>query len=243
MKPKLVATIALITIIALSAFYIVWQNQQATSATQNEDGLFQLAAFNTFCTGQYQGNMTYQDLEKHGDFGIGTFDGLAGEMVAYDGVFYQIPSSGIPREADPAQLAPYATITYFHTDQTFQVENLNYTSLQTFLTRSLPDTAIYAIKMQGTFSSVEARSPQKQAEPYPNITDALETQALFNLSDVSATAVGFRFPASMDGVDYAGYHMHIITDDHSAGGHILNCFIENATVEVDVIKQYNLTLP
>ena len=239
---KLAVTAALIVVVAASAFYIGWQTN-TTAPDSESDVLFQLAAFNTFSTGQYAGVMTYEELERHGDFGIGTFDGLDGEMVAVDGVFYQIPSSGIPREADPSQTAPYATITYFHPTQTYQVSNVNYEGLRTFLDEKLSDDAIYAIKVHGVYSTIEARSPLKQIEPYPNITDALKTQALFNLTDASATAVGIYFPPNMDGVDYAGYHLHIITDDHVAGGHILNCHIQQATIEIDKIQQYTLILP
>jgi acetolactate decarboxylase len=224
---------------------VVWQ-QQATSAstTTKGDMLFQLAAFNTFASGKYAGVMTYSELEQHGDFGIGTFDGLDGEMLAYDGDFYQIPSDGIPRQADPTQTAPYATITYFDVDQTYTVNNLNYTQLKAFLDEKLTDKeAIYAIKVNGEYINALTRSPQKQAEPYLNLTEAIKTQGIFNLNNIEATAVGFWFPKSMDGVDYADYHLHLITKDHTAGGHLLECIIQNATVEVDVIKDYQLILP
>jgi acetolactate decarboxylase len=234
---------ALIIVVAVSAFYVGWQIQPNTPA-KKEDQLFQLAAFNTFSTGQYAGTMSYADLEKHGDFGIGTFDGLDGEMIALDGVFYQIPSSGVPREADPTQTAPYATITYFQADKTLTVSGLNYTGLKAYLDGQLTaKDAIYAIKVNGNFDSAQTRSPEKQTQPYPNINDALKTQHFFSLTSVSATAVGFYFPSSMDGVDYAGYHLHLITSDHTAGGHLLDCTIQNATVEVETINNYNLVLP
>jgi acetolactate decarboxylase len=244
LKSKWLIASTLIILIACSAIYVVWQSQASAPAqTAKKDALFQLAAFNTFSTGQYAGVMSYADLEKHGDFGIGTFDGLDGEMIALDGVFYQIPSSGVPRQADPTQMAPYATITYFNADYTFNVYTLNYSNLKAFLDRHLSNGTIYAIKVHGAFDSAQTRSPEKQTQPYPNINDALKTQHLFNLTGVSASAVGFYFPSSMDGVDYAGYHLHLITDDHTAGGHLLDCMIQNATVEVDVIKNYNLVLP
>ena len=47
----------------------------------------------------------------------------------------------------------------------------------------------------------------------------------------------------MDGVDYAGYHLHLITDDRTAGGHLLDCIIDNAVVEIDQINEYRLILP
>lgn len=244
-KAKWALTAVLVVIVGLSAFYAGMQTQPNTSSATDRDALYQLTPYNTFITGKYAGVMPYSELEKHGDFGIGTFDGLDGEMVAFNGEFYQIPSSGIPRRAEPTQTVPYATIAYFHADRTFTVSGLNYTQLKTYLDGQLGTSGdiIYGIKVTGTFDWALTRSPQKQTEPYMNITEALKTQAVFNLSNVSATAAGFWFPSSMNGIDYAGYHIHFLTDDRTAGGHLLDCIINNATVEVDVINRYNLVLP
>jgi alpha-acetolactate decarboxylase len=244
-KAKWALTIALLAVVACSAFLVGLQIQPAPSSTTDRDTLYQLTAYNTFITGKYAGVMPYSELEKHGDFGIGTFDGLDGEMIALNGEFYQIPSTGIPRMVDPTQTAPYATITYFQADRTFTVSGLNYTQLKSYLDGQLGTSSdvIYAIKVSGTFDWAQTRSPQKQSQPYQNITEALKTQSVFNLTDVAGTAVGFWFPASMSGVDYAGYHIHFITDDRTAGGHLLDCIINNATVEVGIINNYNLALP
>ena len=244
-KGKYALTAILIVIVACSAFYVGLQTQQNPSATTDKDALYQLTPYDTFITGKYGGVMPYSELEKHGDFGIGTFDGLDGEMIALNDEFYQIPSTGIPRRAETTQTAPYATITYFQVDRTFTVSNLNYTQLKTYIDGQLGTSSdvIYGIKVIGTFEWAQTRSPQKQSEPYQNITKALETQSVFNLSDVSAIAVGFWFPPSMSGIDYAGYHLHFITDDKSAGGHLLDCIINNATIEVDIINNYYLVLP
>ncbi len=37
--------------------------------------------------GIYDGVISFEDLKKHGDFGIGTFDQLDGEMIAFDNEF------------------------------------------------------------------------------------------------------------------------------------------------------------
>ena len=231
-------------IVVTSVFYLAWQCQTTNSPAIDQDLLFQLSAFNTFTNGSYAGTMTYSNLSKQGDFGIGTFDGLDGEMIALDGIFYQIPSDGIPKEVQPMQTSPYATVTFFEADQTFRTSDLNYTQLQTFLDNKLiVKNAIYAIKISGTFTYAQTRSPQKQVEPYPKINDALKTQSVFPLNNVSASAVGFWFPSNMDGVDYAGYHFHLITDDHTAGGHLLDCIVGNIRIEVDQINRYQLFLP
>lgn len=241
-KSKWLIASALITVIACSTLFIGWQYQTNPGIAPDKDTVFQLAAFNTFSTGQYAGAMPYSEIEQHGDFGIGTFEGLNGEMLALNGVFYQITSSGVPKEVEPTQISPHATVTYFEADKNFTVAGLNYIDLKERIDKQL-DTlkdVIYAIKVSGTYDYVQARSPEKQVEPYPNLTDALKTQAIFNFTDVSATAVGYWFPSSMNGVVPAGYHLHIITDNHTAGGHLLDCIINNATVQVDVNNKYNL---
>ena len=137
MKPKIKIMFAVFicAFIVFSVFFVAGQYQ--THPGNDRDTLFQLAAFNTFSMGNYTGTMSYTDLGAHGDFGIGTFDGLDGEMIALGNVFYQIPSSGVPREAQPTQTAPYATITYFEADQIFSVSNLTYTELRTYLGRQV----------------------------------------------------------------------------------------------------------
>jgi len=241
-KSNAAIVVAVCFLIGLSVFSVTWQFKP--ESTVDHDVLFQLAAFNTFSLGNYAGTMSYSNLSQKGDFGIGTFDGLDGEMIALNGVFYQIPSDGAPKEASATQTAPYATVTFFEVDQTFSVSSFNYTQLKAFLDeKSTSKDAIYAVKVTGFFDWAQTRSPQKQTAPYPNITEALKTQAVFSLSNVSASAVGFWFPLSMDGVDYAGYHLHLITDDRTAGGHLLDCIIRNATVEIDQINRYELVLP
>ncbi len=239
LKTKLVTVTTVTALIIFGGFYALLQ-----TPTTKSDALFQLAPFNTFSTGNYTGTMPYSELAKHGDFGIGTFDGLDGEMIALNGHFYQIPSTGTPKEADPNQKAPYATITFFDADKTLTISSLNYTQLKAYLDTQLTSkNAIYAIKVTGTVDYAQTRSPQKQIEPYPNITQALKTQSVWGLSNVSATAAGFWFPSSMDGVDSIGYHLHLITQDNTAGGHLLDCIIRDATVEIDQIDEYNLVLP
>ncbi len=244
MKQKWTLALALIIVISISAFYVAWQSQANTSTAVDEDTLFQIASFNTFSMGNFAGYMSYGELAKHGDFGIGTLDGLDGEMLALDGVFYQIPADGNPVQITPDAMAPYATVTFFEADRTLTVTGLNYTQLKAQIDDALSSQdAIYAIKVSGSYDYAQTRSPQKQAQPYPALTDALKNQSVFTLSNVSATAVGFWFPGSMNGVDYAGYHLHLITDDRTAGGHLLDCIIRNASVEIDQINKYDLVLP
>lgn len=229
----------------LIASLIFFHSGPGSNLTERSDTIFQVSAFNTFSAGNFDGNTTFAELEKHGDLGIGTLNGLNGEMIALDGVFYQIPTSGIPRQIDSSEKTPYATVVFFHTTQTIQVASeQNYSQLTEDINSTLPDpNAIYAIRVHGFFDSAETRSVPIQTQPYSTIADAVKNQTVFNLNSVEGTAVGFYFPNNMEGVDYSGYHLHFLTDDHSAGGHLLECNIRNGTVEMDQINDYHLKIP
>jgi acetolactate decarboxylase len=227
----------------LSGLYVLTVSKAKTAVNENRDILFQISAFNTFSTGKYDGTTSFKELSKHGDFGIGTLNGLNGEMIALNGVFYQIPIDGVPVQINPGALTPYATVTFFDADQILHVNGLNYSELITYIGQSLPDDQkIYAIKVNGTFENAKTRSVPIQTEPYPTLTEAVSHQVVFELSDVSGTAVGFYFPQSMSGVDFAGYHLHFLTDDFTAGGHLLDCIIRDATVTIDCTSKYALVL-
>jgi acetolactate decarboxylase len=239
-----VGVLALVTLIFSSGFFILWSRSNNNIVTDRET-LFQIEAFNTFSSGNYDGYMTYSELAEHGDFGIGTFHGLDGEMIALNGVFYQIPYDGKPKQVDPNIKAPYATATFSEADKTKTVLGpVDYLDIQTSIHSLMSiENAIYAVRISGNFVYAESRSLPPQTKPYPTITEVVKNQSIFILNNVSATAVGFWFPSNMDGVDYAGYHFHLITDDHSAGGHLLDFIAENVTVEIDQTNKFNLVLP
>ena len=56
--------------------------------------------------GIYDGEMTIGELLGKGNFGIGTFDALDGEMIILDGVCYQLRGDGTATIADLDQERP-----------------------------------------------------------------------------------------------------------------------------------------
>jgi len=240
-----VGVLGLIVIASCAVFYAVWASRPNANAAVDRDTLFQVAAFNTFSAGNYDGYMPYSELSRYGDFGIGTFHGLDGEMIALNGVFYQIPVDGKPRQAASGSKTPYATVTFFEADETLSVAGpLNYPGLMAAIDALLPaDGAIYAIKISATYDYAQTRSVPIQTKPYPPLAEVIKNQSVFVLYNVSGTAAGFWFPSSMDGVDFAGYHLHLITDDLTAGGHLLDCTARSITIEIDQINNYHLMLP
>ena len=237
--------VAILSIAVVSvAFYETVQLKFGADAVESPGTLFQLQAFNLFAAGNYEGNTTFAEIARHGDFGIGTVNGLNGEMIALNGEFFQIPTEGSPRRIGESEKTPYATVTFFEADWTLQVDSLNYSQLTECINATLPNyDAIYAIKIHGFFTFAKTRSVPMQTKPYSPLLEAIKKQTVFTRDGAYATSVGFYFPASMDGVDATGYHLHLITDDRTLSGHLLECVVENATVEIGRINNYHLLIP
>ena len=208
------------------------------------DALYQVSTIDALLAGCYDGAAEFSELAKMGNTGLGTVDGLDGEMIAVDGVFYRVDIDGSVHEIPDDAETPFAVVTYFQEDRSFPVSDLTYDGLKTALTEALPSENIfYTIVISGTFSRMTVRSVPRQEPPYPPLVEAIKHQAVFELEDVSGTMVGFFFPESAAGINVAGFHLHFLTDDRSAGGHVLDCEIGDAIAEIDDSTELFLVLP
>ncbi|MCW4016569.1 MAG: acetolactate decarboxylase [Candidatus Bathyarchaeota archaeon] len=211
---------------------------------ESRETVFQVAAFKPFAQGDYDGDVTFAALAEHGDFGLGTLNGLDGEMVALGGVFYQVAVDGVPREIASAEKTPFALVTFFEADQTIHVDGaMNYSELTAYIDQNIsPEDALYAIKVHGVYDYAKTRSVPVQTEPYPPLTEVIENQTVFTVSNVAGTTAGFRLPSYMAEINVEGYHFHFIADDELSGGHLLDCIVRNATIEIDYTYNYELVL-
>jgi acetolactate decarboxylase len=207
--------------------------------------LFQTSTLQALMAGVYDGDLTFQELARHGDFGLGAFDALDGEMIALDGAFYQARANGRVSPVAGAMTTPFAEVTFFKADRTHMIEMpMNFRQLLAYVDRLLPNPNLpYAIRIDGFFPSVKTRSMPRQQKPYPPLAAAAAKQAVFDLAGVKGVIVAFRHPAYLAGINLPGYHCHFITADRLAGGHLLDCRVEGATVAVDAIPNFYLRLP
>jgi acetolactate decarboxylase len=212
---------------------------------QGRDLLFQVSTLGALQEGVYDGAASMRDLGQHGDFGIGTFAGLDGEMAELDGKFYQIKADGKVYLVEETVKTPFAAVTFFEVDQTVPLKTpLNYQQLQAYILTLLPTQNIpYAIKISGNFQSVKTRSVPRQTKPYPRLIEVTKNQPTFELGKVRGTILGFWLPQYLAGVNLAGYHCHFLSDDRQAGGHLLECQLIAGTLEVDYTYGLKLVLP
>ena len=81
------------------------------------------------------------------------------------------------------------------------------------------------------------RAPQEK--PYPPLAEVAKTQPVFHLEDVGGTLAGFRFPDFAHGLNVPGFHLHFLTEDRRAGGHVLNLVLERGEVAIDASASFS----
>ena len=193
------------------------------AAQEDRRILFQVSTIGALLEGVFDGDVTFDEVKRHGDFGIGTFNGLDGEMIGLDGEYYQVRSDGKVYPVDGSAKTPFLSVVFFHAGQSHRLaEELDYKNLQSRLDDLLPTrNLIYAIRIKGTFQDLKVRSVSQQKAPYPTLLEATKNQSVFELQNVPGTMVGFYFPDYMGALNVPGYHFHFISDDKKAGGHVL----------------------
>jgi acetolactate decarboxylase len=207
--------------------------------------LFQASTIGALLDGAYDGDVTFAELAGHGDLGLGTLNALDGEMIAVDGRFYRADLDGDIEEIDPSERTPFAAMAWFEPSLERPLHGpLSYEDLLSELDAVAADPdASCAIRIDGEFELVRARSVPRQLPPYRPLGEVVAEQRVFELGDVSGSVVGFRFPDYARGLEVDGYHLHFIADDRSRGGHVLELRPREAVARIDLSGELHVELP
>jgi acetolactate decarboxylase len=206
--------------------------------------LYQLSTAGALVEGIYRGETTVARLRKHGDLGLGTFEGLDGEMVVVDGRFYQVRSDGMVSEVGDEASSPYAVLTKFDPGAPTPLSNCSsLKELEEELDRlRTSDNLFYAIRVDGLFSTVRTRAVPRTPDGVP-LVEAAAAQPEFHLADVRGTIVGFWSPPYFKTLTVPGYHLHFLAEARNAGGHLLDCAGRELIARIERESNLRLTLP
>lgn len=217
----------------------------STFASAAEHVLYQVSTINALMQGIYDGPTTVGSLLAQGNFGLGTFTQLDGEMVVLDGTCYQVRSDGQVAVMPKTATTPFAAVTTFTADNSFPVTtSMTLEVLEKMIDAKLSNKNIfYAVKITGTFSMLHARSVPKQHQPYPLLTTVVQTQPVFEMHDVQGTIVAFRCPMYVAGINVTGYHLHFLGAGFKTGGHVMDCTLSNGAIQIAELSTFSLALP
>jgi len=216
-----------------------------SAGAQDRDVLFQTSTISALLEGAYDGQTTVRELKTRGDFGLGTFDALDGEMVVLDGEVYQVRADGRVVVPPDETTTPFAAVTFFDADFSVAVANIaDMQELEKVLDEHVPTANLmYAVRVTGQFEYIKVRSVPRQEKPYPRLAEVAKTQPVFEYRNVRGTIVGLRLPEYVKGINMPGYHFHFISEDRSGGGHLLDCRTTSAAAEFDHTFSLHLVLP
>lgn len=217
----------------------------ASNPIADRKTLTQVSTINALTAGVYDGVMTCGKLKGYGDFGVGTFNALNGEMVVLDSQVYQIKSDGKVYTVPDTETTPFAEVTFFDSDQEINIPaDTDLPGLQTAVDGAISSVNnIYAIKIHGNFKYMKVRSVPVQSKPYPPLTEVTAKQNVFEYKDIQGTIVAFRCPPYVNGINVVGYHWHFLSDDRQKGGHVLGLQTGEVKTQLDATPELLMILP
>ena len=243
---RLILALAMLCMMVLSSCAPAGESAVVQDMT-NKDVLYQVALLQSLVQGYYDGIVTVGELKQHGDTGIGTFEGVNGEMIVLDGIVYQAVADGSIAIPSDEETVPFSNVTFFDTDETLPLSGIaDMAALQDTMSsvvNRLGANCFYLVKIEGTFDSIMVRSEYKQEKPYRALDVALaEDQTEFAYENISGTIVGLYCPDYMGGLNTTGWHFHFITEDRTRGGHVLQVSIADAEAAFDMTDGFEMAL-
>jgi acetolactate decarboxylase len=206
--------------------------------------LFQISISGALVAGVYDREVSVRSILEHGDFGLGTFAHLDGEMVVLDGRAYQVQGSGRVLEARPDAGAPFAVVTRFSPQLQIDIGSVaSFSDLEAFCDQYRSSGNIfYAMRLDGNFKRVRTRAVNPP-QPGTRLVDAARAQSEFSFEGIDGTLVGLWSPGFSSAFSVAGYHFHFLSNDRRHGGHVLEVAADSLRLRVEPLTDFRLALP
>ena len=218
----------------------------AVAAPVRASEVYQISTISSLLAGGYDGDTTVGELIGHGGFGLGTFNGVDGEMMVLDGEVFRGTVDGGAHMVAPSELTPFAVVVPLRPQGSAPVAaGQSFEQLEAALD-ALPYSAsrVLAARVEGRFRAVAVRSEPKQQPPYRPLADVMKAQqAVHTLVEVDGTLIGFRFPAAASSVNVAGWHFHFLSADKTRGGHVLSLTTGAAVALLEEFADLRIRFP
>ena len=227
--------------------------------------MYQVATLQSLMTGYTRAVITVEELMKHGDTGLGTFEDVNGEMIVSGGHCYKALDDGSVIEASPDEGVPFSSVAFLGNDEadeteeseekfssdrtTFEIENIqDIDSLKAILDNKVEEwfglNSMHVVRIDGSFSTVSARSEAPLRSQHISLKTILSgTQKSFQFDDVSGTMVCIYYPDYMSGINAPGWHLHFLSEDKTMGGHVFDLKMEHGTAVMAKLSAIEIQLP
>jgi len=152
------------------------------------------------------------------------------------GICYQVTHDGKVHIVPGDNTTPFATVAFFHADETVQTSGpANYSAFMAEVGSELQSpNSFYVIMIHAVFSELTLRSVSPAQQPYPPLSQIIANQTVFSYKGASGTMVGIYSPDMIGTLDSPGFHFHFLSDDKAKGGHVLGWQSTPLSVQLDL---------
>lgn len=211
--------------------------------------MYQISTLQALLLGYTKGVVSAGKFIEHGEIGLGTFAGVNGEMIVLDRQIYKADNEGNVTKVSDDEGIPFAAITSMRDVIEFDIEKVDsIDQLRVILTNAIEEdfglNSMYAIRIDGRFSVVKARSESGLVAHHVELSKILKlNQKDFEFKDIEGTMVCLYFPDYMDGVNAAGWHLHFVDESRMHGGHVFDLQFEKASAKRTKVQNIQIQLP
>ena len=212
--------------------------------------IYQYSLLNALMDGVCETGISASTLLSKGNQGLGTFARMNGELILLDGQVWQLQAGGNIREADDADQIPFAVATTFVPEQTREVSLAGKEDIDRVLDgfNDHAKNLFMIYRVDGVFNWLKCRTVRGQEYPGQPLSELGKKQSVEKYQNIEGTIVGFRTPTNWQGFGVAGEHLHFISKDRSAGGHVLEVQDDAAgsgkvTMRMAVASNVHVELP
>ncbi len=211
--------------------------------------MYQVSTLQALALGYTKSVITVKDLMEQGNTGLGTYEGVDGEMIVIDGRCYRAKDDGGVEEAEETMGIPFASVCSMEEARDFELEYVkNVEGLKQYLNNLIEEwfglNSMHMVRIDGFFDLVDARSETGYFAMHVSLKDMLaETQKAFQFENVEGSLICVYYPDYMDGINAAGWHFHFISKDRTKGGHVFEVKLREGHGRMDKITQIEIQLP
>ena len=210
-----------------------------------DNHIYQYSLLNALMDGVSETGIPVSKLASKGNQGLGTFVRMNGELLFLDGKVYQLEAEGKIREADDDDQIPFAVSTQFvpHVTREVQLRDKNDIDRALDGFNDHAKNLFMSYRITGRFDYLKSRTVRGQEYKGQPLSELGKKQSVEAYENIDATIIGFRTPTNWQGFGVAGEHLHFITNDRKAGGHVLEVTAANVEMQMAVASNVHVELP
>lgn len=203
--------------------------------------IYQIGVLPAFLNGIYEGDVSFEQIQKLGDFGLGAVNQLKGELVGLDGEFYQMDEWGKASKVNPQNTTPFALVSQFIVYKKLRLHNIQSLEDLTKKILSVMETPniFYMFRIDGVFKDLHIRNESCQFITHQPLGELLpKIQKKQTLEESEGTLVASFCPSYCRSFTIENFHFHYINKERTLGGHVFNLKLEQAELQMQKSHEF-----